>query len=673
MGAAGARPAPPRRAAPWRFAVAAAALVAAMVGALVVRQHGLGARPSRASAIVIAGVHADASDSGAVWMADGVARLIEARLSQTESVEPIPSDRVREASERAGFPSESLTAPQAVTIARRLGADLVATGRIRRADTTLLLDLEIRKARDGDLARRVVVEGHDALELADAAAVQLWQSSGFDGERPRLSEVTTRSAEAYRQFIRARAAQAAGRAQEQREALDAAIALDSGFGSALIERVALARASDDTATVRRLTAAFARNQARIPLRDRLQWRATIALLESSSASAESSLLALVRRYPRDPRAYRDLAELRATQGRWKEAESVTQSALALDSSAIELGTGVCVACLEYGRLVGYRVMQGDRDGADAAARRLVTLLPGTSGAWVQRAFVDASYGRSDAAVAAMRRAMSLGGNDPWLQLLYGRVLIMGRRFAAVDSLVHAWRASGSPMLDEQADDLESVVALERHDERRALRVMDAALAKQPDDPAFLLVRAHRLGRMGRAREAERAIEEHAHRAWSAASDGPPTARAFAWEHALLADAIAASADTARLLALADSIERIGARSYYGRDWRLHHHVRGLVAMRGRRYDEAIREFEQARFGRPGWTRTTVELGRAYLAAGKPTDAIRALRAGYEGWPDAMARYATRSELDRLMADAFARAGQRDSATVYARYVEASRE
>lgn len=656
----------------WQAGLVVASAVAALALAMaVVLRDRVGPASLHVPAIMIADVRSEVRDSSSVWIAEGVARLIEARLSQSEAAEPISFERVRSAVARAGIAKDSLTPAQLLSIARGLGADLVATGRIRRADTTLLFDLEIRHVGNGRLVRRVVVEGRDALALADAATVQIWQSSGLDAEGPRLAEVTTTSAEAYRQFIRGRSAQAAGRANEQREALDAAIALDSGFGSALLERVSLARNAGDTAVVRRLTSAFDRNRSRVPLRDRLEWQASIALLKGSRASAESALVALVGRYPRDPRAYRALAALHATQGRWDEAEAVTRRELALDSSAIELGNGVCVSCLAYGRLVEYRAMQGNHSGAVAAAQRLVTLVPGTAGAWVQRAFVDASYGHFDDGVVAMKRALSLGGNDPWLGLLYGRVLVMARRFGEVDSLVSVWRSSGSAALAEQARDLAVVVALERGQAQRAIGLMDAAIAADPQSEMFSLIRAHRLGRMGEYAEAERAFEQHVHRGWKVHMSVPAAARAFAWEHALLADAIAGQGDTTRLLAIADSIETIGARSYYGRDWRLHHHVRGLVAMRGRRYTEAIREFEQARFGRPGFTRTLVELASAYLAVGKPDDAIRTLRAGYEGWPDAMARYASRSDLDRLMALSFARAGRRDSANVYSRRVRTS--
>jgi tetratricopeptide (TPR) repeat protein len=146
------------------------------------------------------------------------------------------------------------------------------------------------------------------------------------------------------------------------------------------------------------------------------------------------------------------------------------------------------------------------------------------------------------------------------------------------------------------------------------------------------------------------------------------ARAFSWHHALEADAIAATADTAYLRALADSIEMRSARSYYGRDWRLHHHVRGLIAMRARQYERAIAEFEQARWGVCGWSRSLQQIAEAALALHQPARAIVALRDAYKGPLDAMGRYLPRSEIDYWMALSFKEAGQRDSATVYADYV-----
>jgi hypothetical protein len=135
----------------------------------------------------------------------------------------------------------------------------------------------------------------------------------------------------------------------------------------------------------------------------------------------------------------------------------------------------------------------------------------------------------------------------------------------------------------------------------------------------------------------------------------------------MADALwqAGDRDTVGLSMLADSIQAIGARSYYARDWRLYHHVRGLIAMAGRRWALAESEFGKARWGRSGWARTLVELARAQLAQGHTAAAIATLRDAYSVQLAAMGLYVPRSELDFEMARTFAAAGARDSARVYA--------
>jgi tetratricopeptide (TPR) repeat protein len=190
---------------------------------------------------------------------------------------------------------------------------------------------------------------------------------------------------------------------------------------------------------------------------------------------------------------------------------------------------------------------------------------------------------------------------------------------------------------------------------------------------MLLVHANNLARVGAVDAAARLYESSAHGAAPEPlspiqSQVGDRARAFCWAHALLADAIAETADTVRLGALADSIEEASVRSYYGRDWRLAHHVRGLIAMRAGRYVDAARELEQARWGRAGWTRTNIELAKADLALGRADHAQVVLREAYAGPLDAMGRYVPRSEIDYWMAITFARLGQRDSAAVYAGYV-----
>ena len=82
----------------------------------------------------------------------------------------------------------------------------------------------------------------------------------------------------------------------------------------------------------------------------------------------------------------------------------------------------------------------------------------------------------------------------------------------------------------------------------------------------------------------------------------------------------------------------------------------------RRDEEAVREF-QAAIHSPniGFTRVNYELARALLRLGRPADAVDTLQSSLRGEIDASNLYITRTDLHELLAEAFDRAGQRDSA------------
>lgn len=97
-----------------------------------------------------------------------------------------------------------------------------------------------------------------------------------------------------------------------------------------------------------------------------------------------------------------------------------------------------------------------------------------------------------------------------------------------------------------------------------------------------------------------------------------TARRIAWALTHVATARAAAGDTASLARLADSIEALGPVSGYGRDRRLHHHVRGLLLMARGRPAEAAAELHEA-------------LGRAFEAVRQPDSALAHYRRVLAAW------------------------------------------
>jgi hypothetical protein len=131
-------------------------------------------------------------------------------------------------------------------------------------------------------------------------------------------------------------------------------------------------------------------------------------------------------------------------------------------------------------------------------------------------------------------------------------------------------------------------------------------------------------------------------------------------------------DTTGFLPLADSLAVLGQRSAYGRDHRLHHHVRGLLFEARRQPALAAGEFRQAIFSPTlGFTRSNVELARMLLAIGHAPEAVSTLQAALRGGLDASNMYVTRSELHEALGRAWEAAGRRDSAIVHYRWAAAA--
>src|SRR4029079_3189611 len=112
--------------------------------------------------------------------------------------------------------------------------------------------------------------------------------------------------------------------------------------------------------------------------------------------------------------------------------------------------------------------------------------------------------------------------------------------------------------------------------------------------------------------------------------------------------LAAAGDTAAVRALADSVERWGAGSAYGRDRKAHHYLRGLVLAAADRHEDAVREFRAAMHSPSlGFTRVNYELARSLLRLGRPAEAIATLQSALRGELYASCMYVTRSELHEL--------------------------
>jgi Flp pilus assembly protein TadD len=510
-----------------------------------------------------------------------------------------------------------------------------------QGDTLLLLDLTVTDVATGNAREVISAQGRDLVTLASAAAARLAELGGEGAPGPRVSDLETQSAEAFERYMRALRMLDGLSTRAAAAELDAAIAIDSGFVTAVVERRGLADALGEPHIAARLDSVLDRYAYRASPWVRLTREADAARAAGDVPRTLRVLHELVTRFPRDPRAYAQLASMYGHTGDFERAEAITQQQLALDSLATTVGRGPCAACSGYGGLRVYRTLRGDLTGALTAARRLAELQPELPGAWMGLYEASILAGRYEEADRAFARVLeTLGAADANLMANYIRHQIIARRFTRADSLLSVLERDADATARSYARDVRAIYWRELGDFTRANEQLQAWQSEGGDPFVLHMVRGNGFSRLG-----EYALAEREYRTLLARlPEGPPgeVARMRSWVMANLADAIAPAGDTVRLKLLADSVEYWSRRSYYARDARLPHHIRALVAVHGGRLREARDLFERARWGAHGWTRTNAELARVYERLGDTASAARVRRDALGANLDAMGRYEPRS-------------------------------
>ena len=599
-----------------------------------------------AMAIAIAPLDIPVADTTDVRLAAGVQQLLASTLAQEAELNVVDSTR----------------------------ATLIAGGTFVGSPDLYVLDMAVRDVPTGRTVSRFTARGRDLFDVVNEGAARILAASNVATPGGRLEHVQTGRIAAYRAYVEGLRLRADGYSIDATRMFDTAIATDSEFVSAVIARrriVGPSMAARDTA--RRLDVAFARSARPSPL-DRLDREAELAMSAGERERAVALARSLVDRFPHDPRAHERLGSILQGHGRYAEAARSVERLVALDSQAQAAGAAPCETCSSHVWLAGIYMGLGDLERAESAARTAVRLYPERPIAWGTLSRVLTARQQADSAIESASRAARLAPRVPAYALQVVFRLIEARRYEAAADTIDRWLTSAEGELLSGAIDMAALLLRERGRHAEAARVLgDAKRRGVPGLESLEGVRANSLARSGDVQGAmavyARIAAPLAPEQVSQAGRTPDDARRFAWSMALAADALylAGQVDTLQLNALADSIEVIGSRSNFGRDWRVHHHVRGLVAAAAGRLVDAERHFRAALWVPAGWTRTNVELARVLLSQGRAREAVEIMRGAYMGPLDGMARYAPRSELDFWMSRAFAAAGQRDSARVYASY------
>lgn len=648
-----------------------AVLIALAVWGLATR------RPATVPVLAVGGVTAQSGvDSANIGVT--LPQLIATGLGNLRDVQVISRARLYEVSGELGE-GDALTPAALLRAAKLAGADRLVEGEVYAQPDGWRLDLRLLELGTGAVQRSWVVRGRDPFAVADSATARLAAELRRPAPVTGVAELAPTSLVARRYFDDGLRAYY----RHDYAAADALFGLavneDSSFVLALYYAVQTrAQLGTPIADVRALARQALRAAETVKgsanRYDRLLMRTYWALADQSP-DAVAIADSLVSLYPLEVEGYS-----LAGNAHWLAADYPGQLRLfrrlaELDSVAIAAGGPDCRACLAIeGMFSAYSAM----DSVDREMEILQWLKraqPRSQSVWPSEYFLLAGLGREQdtrrlfsAWVDSMGATpIEVANQGARLALVLGDFAEASRQISVLTSLSGMQRHGGY-WLQVLRDRMQGR-------QGRALTAARAYEMEAHHDPDIRslgtapLLRGIALTEGGQAR-ASAALFDTLRLRWvlSDTSSGQ-VARQHTWMLTHEVTALAAAGDTARLSLLVDTLERVGARSGYARDQRMHHYARGLLSDARGRPSEAIAEYRRALTSPTfGYTRINYRLAQDLIAVGRPREALPLLAAALRGGLEASNLYVTHTELHELLGRAFEAAGMRDSAAVQYRWV-----
>jgi DNA-binding SARP family transcriptional activator/tetratricopeptide (TPR) repeat protein len=592
------------------------------------------------------GAGRDSTGSGAV-----LTDMLATSLARIRGLQVVANSRLLELVPRG---TEAVPGNLSVA-AREAGAAEILEGELVFApDGGLRLELRRIDLKAGVVRQGYSVRAFDRYAAVDSATAAIAQDFGLSAPAKPIAEVSTSSPIAYRLYEEGLRAYYQYDVPAAYRLMNAALEEDSTFAMAAFYAWRSGISADPGSEPAQRARAV-RLAPRAADRERLLILGmTNAQLEDPAALAPAESLAI--RFPSDPDGQELYGLMQGARGEWARAAAALQRAIALDSAASVKPGAVCRACTSLHHLFDVYAAWDSMPAAERAVQAWIRLRPDAPEPWGILVQIRWRQERWDEADAALKRADSLSTRPGNPESRFRAALRRG----SYDEVGKAAAVTLSDADPDRRVDARWVwlIALRNQGRLREAKALS-------EDRLTQSIVAFESGDYPVAISGFRAI--------AAAANTIPQpghrARGVSWNLTHAAVAYAASGDTAAVRRLADSVEAIGPQSLFGRSARLHYFLRGLLLAAGGRHAEALESYRRAMFSATeGYTRINYEMAKSLLALKRPGEALAPLQAALRGGIDGSTLYITRTELHELLAQAFAAAGQRDSAAVHYREV-----
>jgi tetratricopeptide (TPR) repeat protein len=560
--------------------------------------------------------------------------------------------------------------------ARRAGATEVIEGELSTEVGQVVLSLRRVDLDRGVVRKGYVVRAAERYALVDSAAATVARDLGLAPPSLTVREVRTSSPEAYLLYNEGLRAYYSYDSPGAYRLMNAALERDSSFAMAAYYAWQIGEYLADASIRKREFERVKRLATHTIERERLLIQADVAGREAPLAVAVAIAETLTVRYPTDPDGHIMLGRVVAGKGEYAAAVAAFERAIVIDSAAGTTTGPYCRMCLALEGMI-YTYLGWDSAGAaERVGRRIFALRPNDPRHWTNLVEPLLRQGRRAEAEAAFERSGTISLTIRQVTEVLHRDLLRWGRFGELDPELMSDVLS--PSMETRAE-ARWLLLLSLRDQGRLREGRGLALEHRiPDSGARVqgvaaerIVSATMLQWLGRPDSAAKLLHDEAGRILASSGLPPGTkARNATWMLTLAGTAHLRAGDIAVVGRLADSIEVIGKRSTFGRDTRLHHYLRGILLQRAGRHAEAVDQLRRAVLSlTDGYTEINLAMARSLLELGRPAEAIAVLRPAIHGGVDGSNTYTSRTELHEAMAQAFAQAGQRDSAVAHYRTVE----
>jgi len=413
------------------------------------------------------------------WLRTGIPGMLETALAQTPGLEIVSGQRVLEALRELSDSSDGFDRSRYHEAARAVAASLVVTGNVFRAKDQTRLDVQVADVSTGKILFGHVAGGDDIFGLVDglSASIRRDVDVSTSGVAP-VADRATRSVEAYRLYHEAVEAQGHSRTPDALAAVRRALEIDPEFASAYY---LLARLVTDPSE-RAKAMAGARDRAdRLPEVQRLGIEARDARDRGDLEEEERILQQVVKRFPDETRAWRELIDVQARLFAWERVRETSERAVrACPSSGATRNFAAYAKMImgafdealaeleEYQRLnptepntldslAEMRLVSGDPNGAAETYRAITRLDPSFAATQLGLYYTLAHLGHFDAA----RDVRAASGHDdvrsPKISVIEGLAAARGGRLREADAhltaAIRLYVARGSPV-EEAAVELQ---------------------------------------------------------------------------------------------------------------------------------------------------------------------------------------------------------------------------